>query len=339
MAGLILGIETSCDETAAAVVAGGRQILSNVISSQIELHRPFGGVVPELASRNHLENISLIIEEALAAAGITWEDLDGIAVTYGPGLVGALLVGVTVAKAIAFARRIPLVGVNHLEGHIFSNFLAHPQLEPPFVALVVSGGHTDLLQVLDYGQYRPLGQTRDDAAGEAFDKVARVLGLGYPGGPQIDAVAREGNPEAISFPRAVIKDAPLDFSFSGVKTAVLNYLNRARQRGEAIDTADVAASFQAAVVEVLVERTLAAAAQCGVDRVAVCGGVAANSALRSLFQERSAGTGIEVLYPPLVLCTDNAAMIASVGYYRLQAGHTAPLNLNSVANLPLESWG
>lgn len=262
MAGLILGIETSCDETAAAVVAGGRQILSNVISSQIELHRPFGGVVPELASRNHLENISLIIEEALAAAGITWEDLDGIAVTYGPGLVGALLVGVTVAKAIAFARRIPLVGVNHLEGHIFSNFLAHPQLEPPFVALVVSGGHTDLLQVLDYGQYRPLGQTRDDAAGEAFDKVARVLGLGYPGGPQIDAVAREGNPEAISFPRAVIKDAPLDFSFSGVKTAVLNYLNRARQRGEAIDTADVAASFQAAVVEVLVERTLAAAAQC-----------------------------------------------------------------------------
>ncbi|HHY36803.1 MAG TPA: tRNA (adenosine(37)-N6)-threonylcarbamoyltransferase complex transferase subunit TsaD [Firmicutes bacterium] len=339
MAGLLLGIETSCDETAAAVVAGGRRILSNIISSQVELHQPFGGVVPELASRKHLENISPIVQEAMKAAGVTWEELDGIAVTRGPGLVGALLVGVTVAKAIAFARRLPLVGVNHLEGHIYSNFLAHPWLEPPFLALVVSGGHTDLLQVLDYGRYRLLGQTRDDAAGEAFDKVARVLGLGYPGGPRIEAVAREGNPEAIAFPRAVVKDAPFAFSFSGVKTAVLNYLNRCRQRGETIAVADVAASFQAAVVEVLVERTLAAAAACGVDRVAVCGGVAANSALRSLFQARSAEAGIEVLYPPPVLCTDNAAMIASVGYYRLQAGHTASLDLNAVASLPLASWG
>lgn len=339
MAGLILGIETSCDETAAAVVAGGRRLLTNIISSQIELHQPFGGVVPELASRNHLENINLIIQEALAAAGVSWKDLDGIAVTYGPGLVGALLVGVTVAKAIAFARRLPLVGVNHLEGHIYANFLAHPHLEPPFVSLVVSGGHTDLLHVLGYGRYRILGRTRDDAAGEAFDKVARVLGLGYPGGPRIEAAAREGNPGAISFPRAVVKDAPFDFSFSGLKTAVLNYLNRSRQRGEIINAADVAASFQEAVVEVLVERTLAAAARCRVDRVAVCGGVAANSALRSLFQAQSAGTGIEVLYPPPVLCTDNGAMIASVGYYRLQAGHTAPLDLNAVPNLPLENWG
>ncbi|NLP18091.1 MAG: tRNA (adenosine(37)-N6)-threonylcarbamoyltransferase complex transferase subunit TsaD [Firmicutes bacterium] len=337
MSQLILGIETSCDETAAAVVAGGRRIRSNIIFSQIKLHQPFGGVVPELASRNHIKNINPIIQEALDQAGVTWEDLAGMAVTYGPGLVGALLVGLAVAKALAFARRLPLVGVNHLEGHIYSNYLAHPHLKPPFVSLVVSGGHTDLVHVLGHGQYCLLGQTRDDAAGEAFDKVARVLGLGYPGGPAIDAAAREGNPRAIDFPRAILPDAPADFSFSGVKTAVLNYHNQHRQRGQDINVAHVAASFQAAVVEVLVERTLAAAVKCEVEQVAVCGGVAANTALRELFRIRGAEAGLEILFPPPILCTDNAAMIAAAGYYRLQAGCLAPLDLNAVPNLSLDS--
>ena len=337
MSQLILGIESSCDETAAAVVAGGRRIISNIIFSQIELHQPYGGVVPELASRNHIKNINSVVHRALTEAGVAWEDLAGIAVTYGPGLVGALLVGLSVAKALAFARRLPLVGVNHLEGHIYANYLAHPSLEPPFVALVVSGGHTDLVQVRGHGKYRLLGQTRDDAAGEAFDKVARVLGLGYPGGPAIDAVAREGNPEAIDFPRAVLSDAPGDFSFSGVKTAVLNYVNQQRQRGQEINVAQVAASFQAAVVEVLVDGTLAAAKTLKVDKVAVCGGVAANRALRELFGTRGAELGLEILFPPPILCTDNAAMIAAAGYYRLQAGHIAPWDLNAVPNLPLAS--
>ena len=331
---LLLGIETSCDETAAAVVAGGRRIRSNIISSQIELHQPFGGVVPELASRKHLQNINPIIGEALREAGVGWGDLAGIAVTHGPGLVGALLVGLTVAKALAFARRLPLVAVNHLEGHIYANYLAHPSLEPPFIALVVSGGHTDLVHVLGHGEYHPLGQTRDDAAGEAFDKVARVLGLGYPGGPLLDAAARGGNPQAIDFPRAVLKDAPLDFSFSGVKTAVLNYHNQQRQRGKEINVADVAASFQAAVVEVLVDKTLLAAKTLSLDKVAICGGVAANSALREHFRIRGAEAGLEILSPPPILCTDNAAMIAAAGYHRLKAGCFAPLDLNAVPNLP-----
>lgn len=339
MSKMILGIETSCDETAAAVVADGRWILSNLISTQVELHRPFGGVVPELASRHHLENINHLIQAALDEAGVSWNDLDGIAVTYGPGLVGALLVGVTVGKAIAFARKLPLVGVNHLEGHIFANFLAHPQLKPPFISLVVSGGHTDLIHVLDYGEYQVLGRTRDDAAGEAFDKVARVLGLGYPGGPRIDAAAREGNPEAVEFPRAVLKDSSFDFSFSGLKTAVLNHVNRLRQRGEEVKVADVAASFQAAVVDVLVDRTITVAKKCGVERVAVCGGVAANSALRRRFAAECEREGLEVLCPPPVLCTDNAAMIASVGYYRLLRGYFAPLTLNAIASLQIGSEG
>ena len=289
---LILAIESSCDETAAAVVKNGREVLSNVINTQIAIHTEYGGVVPEIASRKHIENINPVIKKALTDAGVTLDDIDAIGVTYGPGLVGALLVGVAEAKAIAFAMNKPLVGVHHIEGHISANYVENKELEPPFVALVVSGGHTHLVKVNDYGEYEIIGRTRDDAAGEAFDKVARAIGLGYPGGPKIDKLAKEGNPEAIEFPRAHVDDAPYDFSFSGIKSAVLNYINSANMQGKEINRADVAASFQKAVVDALVSRAVKLAKECGMDKLAIAGGVASNSALRAAVQEECAKNNI-----------------------------------------------
>lgn len=332
---LILGIESSCDETAAAVVRNGRQVLSNVINTQIALHKIYGGVVPEIASRKHIESIDSVIDEALSAAGVTLSEIDAIAVTYGPGLVGALLVGVSSAKALAYAVGKPLVPVHHIKGHIMANLIAHPELEPPFVCLVASGGHSHIVEVQDYQTLRVLGRTRDDAAGEAFDKIARVIGLGYPGGPLIDKLSCEGNPEAVHFPRVRMDGDSLDFSFSGVKTAVINYLHKAEQKGEEINKADVAASFQAAVVDVLCEHTIEAARKCHRKVIALAGGVASNSALRKRMTEEAEREGISVLYPPPVLCTDNAAMIGCAGYYGYLAGQRADLSLNAVPGLPL----
>ncbi len=332
---LILGIESSCDETAAAVVRNGRQVLSNVINTQIALHKIYGGVVPEIASRKHIESIDSVIDEALSAAGVTLSEIDAIAVTYGPGLVGALLVGVSSAKALAYAAGKPLVPVHHIKGHIMANLIAHPELEPPFVCLVASGGHSHIVEVQDYQTLRVLGRTRDDAAGEAFDKIARVIGLGYPGGPLIDKLSCEGNPEAVYFPRVRMDGDSLDFSFSGVKTAVINYLHKAEQKGEEINKADVAASFQAAVVDVLCEHTIEAARKCHRKVIALAGGVASNSALRKRMTEEAEREGISVLYPPPVLCTDNAAMIGCAGYYGYLAGQRADLSLNAVPGLPL----
>jgi len=331
---LILGLETSCDETSAAIVADGRTILSNIISSQIDVHQKFGGVVPEIASRKHIENVMPVVDEALTAAGVKLADVDAIGVTYGPGLVGALLVGVAAAKALAFAAQKKLVGVNHLEGHIFANYLAHQKLEPPFVALVVSGGHTSLVYQKGYNDFELLGQTRDDAAGEAFDKVARVMGLPYPGGPFIDRLAAQGDPESISFPRAKTGEN-YEFSFSGLKSAVLNYLNSARQKGESVDQANVAASFQKAVVDVLVTKTLQAAKQYAVDKIVLAGGVAANSGLRAELSEKSAEAGFKLFYPSLVLCSDNAAMIASRAFFKHRAGEWTDLRLNALPSLKL----
>lgn len=331
----VLGIESSCDETAASVVKNGRQVLSNVISSQIDIHTLYGGVVPEIASRKHMERINQVIEEALSKAGVSLDDIDVVSVTYGPGLVGALLVGVGEAKAIAYAARKPLVGVHHIEGHIAANYIEHPDLEPPFLCLVVSGGHTHLVQVRDYNTFDVIGCTHDDAAGEAFDKVARAIGLGYPGGPKIDKVARMGNPDAIEFPRAKIAGAEYDFSFSGVKSAVLNYLNQCEMKGQEIVQADVAASFQKAVVDVLAERALAAAQKLGENRIAVAGGVAANSSLRKRMQEECKKAGITLYYPSPVFCTDNAAMIAVQGYYGYMAGERSGWDLNAVPNLKI----
>ncbi len=332
---LILGIESSCDETAAAVVKNGREVLSNIISSQIALHTLYGGVVPEIASRKHIEKINQVIEEALSAAGVTLQDIDAIGVTYGPGLVGALLVGVAEAKAISFATGIPLVGVHHIEGHISANYIEHKELEPPFMSLVVSGGHTHLVKVQDYGVYEILGRTRDDAAGEAFDKVARAIGLGYPGGPKIDKVAKEGNAEAIVFPRAKIEDSLYDFSFSGLKSAVLNYLNSCEMKGESYVQADVAASFQKAVTDVLVEHSIAAVKAQGFRKFAMAGGVASNSALRAAMDEACRREGIELYYPSPILCTDNAAMIGVAAYYEFKNGVRSGLDLNAVPNLKL----
>ncbi|HKM04341.1 MAG TPA: tRNA (adenosine(37)-N6)-threonylcarbamoyltransferase complex transferase subunit TsaD [Lachnospiraceae bacterium] len=332
---LILAIESSCDETAAAVVKNGRDVLSNVISSQIALHTLYGGVVPEIASRKHIEKINQVIEEALSSAKIVLEDIDAIAVTYGPGLVGALLVGVSAAKAISFASKIPLIGVHHIEGHICANFIENKELEPPFICLVVSGGHTHLVNVLDYGQYEIIGRTRDDAAGEAFDKVARAIGLGYPGGPKIDKIASEGNPEAIHFPRAKVNGSMYDFSFSGLKSAVLNYLNSCEMKKEVINVADVAASFQKAVVDVLVEHSLDAVQKYGFDKFAIAGGVASNSSLRATFKTECAKRNITFYYPSPLLCTDNAAMIGTAGYYEYQKGTRSGLDLNAVPNLKL----
>ena len=307
----ILAIESSCDETAAAVVHNGREVRSNVISSQIDLHKLYGGVVPEIASRKHIEKINQVIEEALNEAEVTLDDIDAIGVTYGPGLVGALLVGVAEAKAIAYARNLPLVGVHHIEGHISANYIEHPDLEPPFLCLVVSGGHTHLVCVKDYGKYEILGRTRDDAAGEAYDKVARAIGLGYPGGPKIDRIAKEGNPDAIVFPRAKMEDSPYDFSFSGVKSAVLNYINGCHMKGETFNPADIAASFQKAVVDVLVENAMKAVEEYGMYKFAIAGGVASNSALREGMKKACEERGIQFYHPSPIYCTDNAAMIGA----------------------------
>lgn len=330
---LILGIESSCDETAAAIVRNGREVLSNVISSQIAVHTLYGGVVPEIASRKHIEKINQVIEEALGEAGVALEAVDAISVTYGPGLVGALLVGVGAAKAIAYAAHKPLVGVHHIEGHIAANYIEHPELEPPFLCLVVSGGHTHLVRVRKYDDFEIIGCTHDDAAGEAFDKVARAIGLGYPGGPKIDRLAKEGNPRAIEFPRARIADSEYDFSFSGVKSAVLNYLNGCALKGIEVNRADVAASFQQAVIDVLVGHAVAAAKKLGEDRIAVAGGVASNSALRAAMQKSCDEAGLGLCYPSPVFCTDNAAMIAAQGYYEYMAGRRHGWDLNAVPNL------
>ncbi len=332
----ILGIETSCDETSAAVVADGRTVMSNIISSQVPVHQKFGGVVPEIASRKHVELITSVIREALNEARVDFEDLSAVAVTYGPGLVGALLVGVSAAKALAYTLDLPLVGINHIEGHIYANFLANPSLEFPMICLVVSGGHTDLVYLESHGSFKLLGRTRDDAAGEAFDKVARAMGLGYPGGPLVDRLAAAGgNPVALDFPRAYLENDSLDFSFSGLKSSALNYLNNAAMKNEEVSQADLAASFQQAVVDVLVDKALAAAQRYNVKTVLLAGGVAANTRLRNDLSEKANHLGVIVKYPPPVLCTDNAAMVACAGYYKYIRGDFAPLTLNAVAGLKL----
>ncbi len=331
----ILAIESSCDETAAAVVVNGRDMRSNVISSQIDLHTLYGGVVPEIASRKHIEKINQVIEQALKDANMTLDDIDAIGVTYGPGLIGALLVGVAEAKAISYARNIPLVGVHHIEGHISANYIENPDLEPPFLCLVVSGGHTHLVRVVDYGKYEILGRTRDDAAGEAFDKVARAIGLGYPGGPKIEKVSHEGNPDAIDFPRAKVGDDVYDFSFSGLKSAVLNYLNGCRMKGIEIVQADVAASFQKAVTDVLVDHAMHAVEEYHADKFAIAGGVASNGVIREAIKEACEKRGVKFYRPSPILCTDNAAMIGAAAYYDFIAGKRSGLDLNAVANLKL----
>jgi len=331
----ILAIESSCDETAASVVKNGRQVLSNIISSQIDLHTMYGGVVPEIASRKHIEKINQVIEEALREAGMTLDEITAIAVTYGPGLVGALLVGVAEAKAIAFASGKPLIGVHHIEGHICANYIENKDLEPPFACLVVSGGHTHLVVVRDYGTYEIIGRTRDDAAGEAYDKVARAIGLGYPGGPKIDKLAKEGNENAIVFPKAKVGESVYDFSFSGLKSAVLNYLNGCEMKGIEVNRADVAASFQKSVVDVLLEHAVHAIEEYGFDKFAIAGGVASNSALRGAFERELAKRKVKFYSPSPILCTDNAAMIGAAGYYEYIAGHRSGFDLNAVPNLKL----
>lgn len=333
----ILAIESSCDETAAAVVRNGRDVLSNVISSQIAIHTLYGGVVPEIASRKHMEKINQVIEQALSDADMKLNDVDAIGVTYGPGLVGALLVGVSAAKAISFASGKPLVGVHHIEGHISANYIENKELEPPFVCLVVSGGHTHIVIVNDYGKYEVIGRTRDDAAGEAFDKVARAIGLGYPGGPKVDKIAKEGNPHAIEFPRAVIDDAPYDFSFSGLKSAVLNYINSCKMKDIPVNTADVAASFQQAVTDMLVSRAIKAVKANGMDKLAIAGGVASNSAIRAALIEQCDKNNIRFFSPSPGLCTDNAAMIGAAAYYEYMDGVRNGWDLNAVPGLKLVS--
>lgn len=332
---LILAIESSCDETAAAVVKNGRTVLSNVISSQIKLHTLYGGVVPEIASRKHIEKINQVIRQAMEEAQVDWEDLDAIGVTYGPGLVGALLVGVAEAKAIAYARKLPLIGVHHIEGHVSANYIEHAELVPPFLCEIVSGGHTHLVIVKDYGEFEILGRTRDDAAGEAFDKVARAIGLGYPGGPKIDRLSSEGDPDAIPFPRAHVEEAPYDFSFSGLKSAVLNYLNKCRMTGEKIVEADVAASFQKAVIDVLVDNAMRAVKDYGMDKLAIAGGVASNGHLREAMRAACEREKIAFYHPSPIYCTDNAAMIGAAAYYEYRKGVRHGLDLNAVPNLKL----
>ncbi len=331
----ILAIESSCDETAAAVVVDGRNVKSNVISTQIPVHTLYGGVVPEIASRKHIERINQVITEALSQADETLDDMDAIAVTYGPGLVGPLLVGVAEAKAIAYAKKLPLVGVHHIEGHISANYIEYPELEPPFLCLVVSGGHTHLVRVADYGKYEILGRTVDDAAGEAFDKVARAIGLGYPGGPKVEAAAKSGDPNAIPFPKGKVGDSEYDFSFSGLKSAVLNYLNKEKMAGHTVNENDLAASFQKSVVDVLLEHGMKGVEEYGAKRFAIAGGVASNQALRSAFEKACHERGVEFFCPSPILCTDNAAMIGAAGYYEYMAGRRDGWDLNAIPGLKL----
>ncbi|TJX14906.1 tRNA (adenosine(37)-N6)-threonylcarbamoyltransferase complex transferase subunit TsaD [Tissierella creatinini] len=331
----ILAIETSCDETSCAVLKDGREVLSNIISSQIDIHKKFGGVVPEIASRKHIESINNILQEALDKAGVTFKDIDLVAVTKGPGLVGALLVGLSAAKAIAYGLDIPLIGVNHIEGHVCANFIEHKNLEPPFTCLIVSGGHTYLIQANGYTDYEMVGRTRDDAAGEAFDKVARSIGLPYPGGPMIDKLAKVGNKDRIPLPRVIIDENTYDFSFSGLKTAVLNYLNQANQRGEEISKEDVAASFQAAVLDVLVDKSFRLAKERKSDKIVIAGGVAANEGLRAMMEERAKIEGVKIYYPSKILCTDNAAMVGSAGYFNYISGKKSSLGMKVEPNLDL----
>lgn len=332
---ITLAIESSCDETSVAVVRNGREVLSNIILSQIDIHKSYGGVVPEIASRHHLENINGVVAKALEEAGCDFEDIDFISTTKGPGLVGALLVGVATAKAYALALDKELVGVNHIHGHICANYIAHKELEPPFMALIISGGHTCIVDVKSYTQYQVLGATRDDAIGEAYDKVARVLGLGYPGGPQIDSIAKKGDGKAVYFKRVMLEKGSLDFSFSGIKTAVLNYINGERQKGRAVNVADVAAGFQEAALEVLVKKAIDGAVMLKKDKIVMAGGVAANSRLRELLNEECQKKGITLYYPPLELCTDNAAMIGSCGYFEYMNGKRDNLKLDVDASLKI----
>ena len=333
---IILAIESSCDETAVAIIKNGHEILANVVSTQIEIHRRYGGVVPEIASRKHLELINAVVQEALDQAHMILDDVTHIAVTYGPGLVGALLVGVATAKALAFSSGKPLIGVHHIEGHICANFLVKQDFQFPLVCLVVSGGHTNIIKITDHGQYLLLGQTKDDAAGEAYDKIARAIGLPYPGGPHIEQLAKEGNADAIELPRAWMGEDNYDFSFSGLKSAVLNYLNKAKMKGEEINPADVAASFQQAVLDVLVQKTVRAAVENGVDTILLAGGVAANGTLRNQLQNAASEHHIQVHYPPIHFCTDNAARIGAAAHYKAVKGDYADLTLNAVPNLSFE---
>jgi len=333
---VVLAIETSCDETAAAVMCGGTEVLSSVVASQVDFHARFGGVVPEIASRKHVEAIVGVVAEALARAGTTLAHVDAIAVTQGPGLIGALVVGLAYAKGLAFATGLPLVGVNHLEGHIFANLLADPDLEPPLVALLVSGGHTSLVHVPEWGVYQTLGETLDDAAGEAFDKVAKVLGLGYPGGPILSKLAAEGDPEAIAFPRAMMRSGDYRFSLSGLKTAVINHIRHEREAGREINVPDLAASFQAAIVDVQVAKTVRAAEEHGVRTVCLAGGVAANPSLRETLRAALAERGVALVVPALAFCTDNAAMVAVAGTWRLRRGDVLGLDAEAVADLRLD---
>ena len=331
----ILAIESSCDETAAAVVEDGVKVLSNVINTQIELHKEFGGVVPEVASRKHIENVSDVVDKALSDCNMTLDDVDAIAVTYGPGLVGALLVGVSTAKGLSFVSKKPLIPVHHIKGHICANYIANPEFKPPFICLVASGGHSHIVYVEDYNTYEVIAKTNDDAAGEAFDKVSRVLGLGYPGGPAIQECAKSGNPDAIRFPRVNMGESGFDFSFSGVKTAVINYIHNAEQKGIEINKADVAASFQEAVTDVLSRHLIECAIKYGTKKIALAGGVAANKPLRERCEALAHKNGMEFNCPSLSLCTDNAAMIGCAAFYEYKAGKAADMTLNAVANLHL----
>lgn len=334
---LILAIETSCDETACAILKDGTDVLANVISSQINIHEKFGGVVPEVASRKHLEYMPLLVEEAVSEAACRWEDIDAVAVTFGPGLVGALLVGLSHAKALALGLGVPLIGVHHIEGHIYANFLAHGHIELPAVCLVVSGGHTNLIRLPRHGVYEVLGRTQDDAAGEAFDKVARAIGLGYPGGPKIDALSKEGDPAAIDFPRAQTK-GPYDFSFSGLKSAVLNFTNQEKMKGRPLEVANIAASFQEAVVDALVDKTMAALDDTASPTLLLAGGVAANRRLRARLSQACAEKGVAFYYPPMDLCTDNAAMIAAAAAYKYERKEFSGWDLNAVPQLPFSQY-
>ena len=335
MSDLILGIETSCDETAAAIVEDGKKIISNIVASQITFHQKYGGVVPEIASRKHIEYIIPVIDKALSTPGKKLDDLSGIAVTYGPGLVGSLLVGLSVAKAIAYTQNIPLIGVNHLEAHIYANFLERKEIEPPFICLIVSGGHTSLVYIKDFREYKFLGQTKDDAAGEAFDKIAKILNLGYPGGPIIEKLAKKGNPLAINFPRPLLNNKSYDFSFSGLKTAVIYYIKKTKEENKIVQVKDILASFQQAVIDVLVEKTIRAALEFDTKKIILAGGVAANDLLRRSIKKRANSLKFKVFYPSFSLCTDNAAMVASVGYYKLRENKKSSLNLDAISRLPL----